>query len=71
MSEYRVCPHCNEAVSVKVYKAHERLYYNKEDKTWITLVQLNIDPFDGSSTDENIPSSPTSFTLASRSGLSH
>ena len=41
MSEYRVCPHCNETVSTKVYKDHRRLYYSKEDKTRINSALLS------------------------------
>ena len=40
MSEYKVCPHCNETVSTKVYKDRRRLYYSKEDKTWINYVSI-------------------------------
>lgn len=53
MSEYRVCPHCNETVSSKVFKAHERLYYNKEERKWITLADLEIQMADDISNDSD------------------
>lgn len=59
MSEYRVCPHCDETVSSKVFKAHERLYYNAEEKAWITLADLEMadDISDGEQLPESSPPS--------------
>ena len=37
--ERRRCPHCNKNLSLKTYKAHKRLYFNKHDVTWLTLNQ--------------------------------
>lgn len=61
MSRYRVCPHCNESVSTKVYKEHERLYCDKKDRTWITLRQLN----DAASIedDDDYPSPPSTVSI--------
>ena len=61
MSGYRVCPHCNDSVSTKVYKEHERLYYDKEDGTWITLRQLN-DAVD-SEEENDFPSPPSTVSV--------
>lgn len=58
MSEYRVCPHCGDTVSSKVYKDHERLYYNKADKTWITLDQLEVVSVISDDANSNFPSPP-------------
>ena len=69
MSEYRVCPHCCDTVSAKVYKAHERLYYNHDDKSWVTLEQLEprvCHTGDACSTCEDLPSPPP--TVSANSG---
>ena len=31
----RHCPHCDQIVIYKTYKAHKRLYYNRTTGTWI------------------------------------
>ncbi len=60
---YRVCPHCCETVSTKVYKDHERLFYNKDDKTWITLSQMDVG--DGNDAGSAFPSPPATVLLSS------
>ena len=62
MSEYRVCPHCNETVSTKVYKDHRRLYYSKEDKTWINSALLSRATI-GSDEESDLPSPPPTVSL--------
>ena len=32
---YKTCPHCNEELTLKRYKEHERLYYDSDTKVWI------------------------------------
>ena len=58
MSEYRICPHCRDSVSIKVYKEHERIYYNKDDRSWITVEQLNP-PISGDEEDDMLSSPPS------------
>ena len=31
----RLCPHCNQNVSFKTYKAHRRLYYDSASDRWL------------------------------------
>ena len=56
-----MCPHCDETVSSKVFKAHERLYYKTDEKMWITLADLEM-ANDDICDDEQLPeSSPPSL----------
>lgn len=32
----RYCPHCNKNLSLKTYKAHKRLYFDRVTKEWRT-----------------------------------
>ena len=32
----RHCPHCDQILAYKTYKAHKRLYYNRASGAWIT-----------------------------------
>ena len=34
MEGRRICPHCNEYVSLKTYKAHRRLHYDAITDRW-------------------------------------
>lgn len=34
MDKRRLCPHCDESVSVKTYKAHRRIYYDPVSDKW-------------------------------------
>lgn len=34
MDRRRVCPHCDESVSLKTYKAHRRMYYDPIGDKW-------------------------------------
>ena len=31
---YKICPHCNKELNIKIYKEHERLYYNATKGIW-------------------------------------
>ena len=31
----RLCPHCNQSVSFKTFKAHRRLYYDSAHDQWL------------------------------------
>ena len=33
-SRRRLCPHCDESVSLKTYKAHRRMYYDSINDRW-------------------------------------
>lgn len=34
--ERRHCPHCKKYLSLKTYKAHKRLYFDRNDNVWLT-----------------------------------
>lgn len=34
MDRRRLCPHCDESVSLKTYKSHRRMYYDSSNDTW-------------------------------------
>lgn len=34
MDRRRLCPHCDESVSLKTYKAHRRMYYDSSNDRW-------------------------------------
>ena len=54
--ERRRCPHCDQNLSIKTYKAHKRRYYNLVNETWLTKeVKKLQDDFD-SSDNESPPS---------------
>lgn len=57
----RVCPHCNQIVSLKTYKAHKRLFYDIESAKWICTVN-SCESSPSSSVDIlNDEAPPTSF----------
>ena len=31
---YKICPHCNKELNIKIYKEHERLYYDATKGIW-------------------------------------
>lgn len=56
--ERRRCPHCNQNLSLKTYKAHKRRYYNLVNDTWLTKeVKKLQDDFDFSD-NESLESPP-------------
>lgn len=38
-TDQRFCPHCNNLLSYKTYRAHKRLYYNETEETWYHVSQ--------------------------------
>lgn len=38
----RWCDHCEESLSLKTYKKHKKLYYNKETRKWIKKDEVAI-----------------------------
>ena len=32
---YRICPHCDKQLNLKSYKAHRRLYFDSQSKSWL------------------------------------
>lgn len=55
--ERRKCPHCNQNLSLKTFKAHKRRYYDRVNHTWLTKEKAKQlqDGFD-SSDNESPPS---------------
>ena len=37
--DQRFCPHCNNFLSYKTFRAHKRLYYNETEETWCSVPQ--------------------------------
>ena len=57
VEERRKCPHCNQNLSLKTFKAHKRCYYDRVNHTWLTKEKAKQlqDGFD-SSDNESPPS---------------
>ena len=48
----RCCPHCNEIVSYKTYKAHKRIHYCYQSNTWFDGYQATTQQISFSSDSE-------------------
>ena len=63
--DQRMCPHCNQIVSYKTYRAHKRLYYNSETNAWFQVVEDSDEPSEEGELHMNEgdspPSSPTDY----------
>ena len=59
----RLCRHCNQSVSFKTFKAHQRLYYDPASDRWLTRKATDAELTASSSrempADSDLP--PTSF----------
>lgn len=50
--ERRRCPHCNQNLSLKTYKAHKRRYYDRVNDIWLTkTAKEQPDNFESSDTE--------------------
>ena len=47
----RFCPHCNEILSYKTYRAHKRLYFDSDNDIWFREPQEDTE-YDSKSDDE-------------------
>ena len=56
----RLCPHCDESVSVKTYKAHRRMYYDPTSDKWSHRRTLIREQTSVSDSDDLIDSPPQS-----------
>ena len=53
-SRRRLCPHCNESVSLKTYKAHRRMYYDSINDRW-SYRQAFTEQISSSDSDSDAP----------------
>ena len=64
-SKRKLCDHCNEFVSLRTYRQHVDLYFNKSSKKWLKC------GYETSSSDVDDHQSESNHTTLCDSGASH
>ena len=41
---HRICPHCDKELNIKTYRAHRRLYFDSQSKSWLIAGKYTPDP---------------------------
>ena len=41
---HRICPHCDKELNIKTYRAHRRLYFDSQSKSWLKAGKYTTEP---------------------------
>ena len=41
---HRICPHCDKELNIKTYRAHRRLYFDSQSKSWLMAGKYAQEP---------------------------
>ena len=56
--DQRLCPHCDQVLSYKTYRAHKRLHFNEGKNVWFKVAEVHVETFESRNRDDYSDSEP-------------